>query len=240
MNKAIDIFERLEKGILNIIKAADIYTLHIIAEYRNNEVDKETINAILKSNRISGFNVVGFLYKDEEIKLLTEHAHIKNIGEQIVFATYTTLEIYLIEKFKEYYQYFLRDKDAAFVENSLKTFAFRSLKDLEKHYYEILTIHLPSFDIEYYSDDKSSFQHKYSWEAICTISKARNEIAHDGESKKYKIVTLLDSWYPFEFVRRWVRFFNDNFDYLIYEGKETRLIKEYKNRLPREFEEHNT
>ena len=200
MNKSIDIFGEIERGILNIIKAADIYALHLIAECRHEPVDKEGINAILKFNQISGLNLCSLFYKDEEIKLLESHGHIKNIGQQILLATYTALEIYLIEKFKEYYRYFLRDKDAAFVEKSLERFPFRGLEDLKKHYYELLTIHLPSFDVEYYSDDKSSFQPKNSWEAILIISKARNEIAHHGESKEYKVVTLLDSWYPFDFV----------------------------------------
>lgn len=233
MNKAIDIFGELERGILNIIKAADIYALHIIAEFRQEPVNNETINAILASNNISGLNLHGWLYKNEEIELLESHGHIKNIGQQIVLATYTALEVYLIEKFKEYYRHSLRDKDAAFIEKSLERFPFRGLEDLKKHYYDLLTIHLPSFDIEYYSDSKSSFQPKNSWEAIVVISTARNEIAHYGESKKYKVVTLLDSWYPFEFVRRWVDLFNANFDYLIYDNKETRLIKDYKNRLPK-------
>ena len=63
------------------------------------------------------------------------------------------------------------------------------------------------------------------------ISDARNEIAHTGKSSKYKIVTLMDSWYPFDFVRRWVACFDVNFDNLIFYNRETKLIKDYKVKL---------
>lgn len=239
MIKAINIFNGLEKGILNIIKAADIYALHIIANIRNQEPEKEVINELLGSNKISWLNFLGVAYKNEDIQILEKDGQLKHIGQQILLSTYTAFEIYLIEKFKEYYRCLSKNKEGDFLENTLKRFSFRSIKNIAENYYELLKINLPSFDIEYFSDDKSSFQPKNSWEAINLISIARNEIAHIGESKKYKIVTLMDSWYPFEFIRRWVSLFDCNFDSLIYEKKETNLIKVYKERLYK-FEKSKT
>jgi hypothetical protein len=146
-------------------------------------------------------------------------------------ATYTAVEIYLIEKFKEYYTYFLRDIPSGFVKNSIKRFSFRSLEEIKNHFFDVLNIHLPSFEIEYYTNDKSEFQPKDSWTALVLLAKARNEIAHTGQSTNYKIITPMDSWYPFDFVRRWVSLFDANFDLFIYQQSETSLIKEYKQRL---------
>lgn len=156
---------------------------------------------------------------------------IRGIGQQIVLATYTALECYLKEKLKEYYRYSLRGKDKAFVEDAIEKLYIRGIDDIKEYYWKLLSIHLPSFDVDYHSADKSSFHPKDSWHAIKLISKARNDIAHSGESEVYKVVTLMDAWYPFEFVRRWVNLFDANFDFLIYKGYETGPVKEYKKRL---------
>lgn len=234
LNNAIETFHKLEEGILGIIKAADIYTVHVIAKYRNSEADKDLIDRLLTANKISGFALHSWSYTDEELKAFEENGLIKDIGQQIVLATYTALEFYLIEKFKEYYRYTMKEKEIAFVENSLERFSFRSLNEIKKHYWELFSIHLPAFVVDYYSTDKSSFHPKDSWEAMRLLSDARNEIAHAGESEVYKVVTLLDAWYPFEFVRRWVVLFDANFDFLIYKGYETGPIKEYKKRLAKQ------
>jgi hypothetical protein len=80
-------------------------------------------------------------------------------------------------------------------------------------------------------DPDSAFKPKNTWEGIRTIEKARHKIAHEGRSVDYKVTLLPDVWDPFDFVRRWVDLFNANFDLLIYEGKTTPLIKEYKKRV---------
>ena len=234
LSNAIDTFHKLEKGILDIINAADIYCVHVIAKYRNCEADKDLINRLLMSNKISGHALHSWSYKDEEIKALEESGVLKGIGQQVVLAAYTALEFYLIEKFKEYYRYSLKAKNTTLVEKSIERFYFRGLEDIRTYYWELLIIHLPSFDIEYHTAGKSSFHPKDSWDAIWTLSKARNQIAHSGESEVYKVITLLDAWYPFDFVRRWVILFNANFDSLVYKGYETNPIKEYKTRLAKQ------
>lgn len=234
MSNAIETFHKLEKGILGIVNAADIYTVHVIAKYRNREADKDLIDRLLMANKISGHAIHSGSYTEEERKAFEENELIKGIGQQIVLASYTALEFYLIEKFKEYYRYIHRDKDVAFIENSINSLYLNCLGDIKKNFRKLLSIHLPSFDVEYHSAEKSSFHPKDSWDAIRLISDARNEIAHAGESEVYKVITLLDAWYPFQFVRMWVDSFNVNFDFLIYKDYETGPIKEYKKRMPKQ------
>lgn len=229
--KAIDIFRSLEVGILNVVKAADLFTVHLLSNYRKTETSHEIIQIVLNGSNVSGFTVWGGTYKSDEITMLEQTGHIRQIGEQIVLATYTALEIYLIQKFKEYYAHILRDRTSNFVQNTLRRFSFRGLDEIKKHYSDILSVHLPSFDIEYFSDEKSHFQSKDSWTAISLLSIARNEIAHSGASSSYKITSPMDSWFPFDFARRWVSLFDANFDFYFYQGTETSLYKEYKQRL---------
>jgi len=231
LSSAINTFHKLEKGILGIINAADIYTVHVIAKYRNSEADKDLIDRLLTANKISGLALHSWSYMDEEVKAFEANGLIKGIGQQIVLASYTALEFYLIEKFKEYYRFTMKDKDIAFIEDSINSLYFGCLDDIKKNFKKLLSIHLSSFDVEYPSAKKSSFHPKDSWVAIRLLSDARNDIAHTGESEVYKVVTLLDAWYPFEFVRRWVTQFDANFDFLIYKGYETGPVKEYKKRL---------
>jgi hypothetical protein len=225
------VFEDNVRGIRNIIKAADIYALHIISDFRNTEIDRKMVNKIIKSDAVSLLNFVACSYRASEMKALEKTGHIRNIGQQIVLATYTALEVYLIEKFKEYYKHSLRDKDADFIQNSLKRFSFRNIEEIKRHYFEMLKIHLPSFDITVYTSEECNWRPQNAWEAILLLARVRNQIAHNGKSEDYKIITLMDSWYPFEFVQNWVRTFDVDFDLLIYRGKESPSIKEYKRTL---------
>ena len=165
-------------------------------------------------------------YRDNEIAALKETGNLRNIGQQIILATYTALEVYLIEKFKEYYNYF---ETTGFIENAPRKFSFRNIKEeIKNHYLDILGIHLPCFNITYYTAEKCNWRPKDCWEAIRLLEKVRNQIAHTGQSTDYKITTLMDSWYPFDFVCEWVRTFDVGFDHLIYRGKENAIMKEYQ------------
>lgn len=68
MGNAIETFHKLEKGILGIINAADIYTVHVIAKHRNSEVDKDLIDRLLTANKISGHVLHSWSYTAEELK----------------------------------------------------------------------------------------------------------------------------------------------------------------------------
>jgi len=228
MGRAIEIFNSLEKGILDIIKAADVYGLHLLSGIREKEPPIDTIQKIIHGNSISGLNLFDWEYSDAERQILESSGHFRAIGQQVIMATYTAVELYLVHKFKEYFAFLLKDKPDKLIANSLKRLSHRSLDEISKLYFDLLDIHLPSFEIEIYSTEKSIFQPKSSWDAIVLLSRARNEIAHQGESTSYRITTLMDSWYPFEFSRSWIVHFDSNFDILVYEGWETSLIKEYQ------------
>jgi len=222
MKKALEAFYIHEKGILNIIRAADIYAICLLAKIRAVDPDIEQIAGILEGNKITGYNLMSIYYTDHELVQLKQKGHFKEIGEQIILQTYTMLESYLKSKFYEYNY---------FINGNLKKFHFRDLKEFKAKYKEVLDIHLPSFDFDYFfPDGKCSFQPKGSWETIKILAKARNEIAHEGTSNSYTVTTLMDSWYPFDFTRRWIVSFDANFNSFIYDKFETSLIKEYKLR----------
>lgn len=229
--KAKDVFRSLYVGILNIIKAADLFTIQLLSKRRHIPDVQELIDTVLTSPNISSFTKWGEMYRPEEFKLLEETGHFRQIGEQIILSTYTALEIYLILKFKEYYSYALQDNDPDFIQNTFNKFSFRSLKEIKSCYFDILKIHLPSFDFQYFTDEKSSFQAKDSWAALTLLANARNEIVHRGSSTNYRIITPLDSWYPFEFAGMWVEHFDTNFDMFFYSKIKTSLYREYEQRL---------
>lgn len=224
------VFQSQDQGILNIIRAADIYTIHLLAKMRGADPDKELIMNILQGNKVSGYNLMSVSYQEKEFLQLQKDGHLREIGQQILVATHTALETYMISKFEEYYYYLMKDADEKIVKASLGKIRFRSLIDLKKNYMDFLDIHLPSFDVEYFTSDKCVFKPKDSWAAINLIDTARHEIVHQGYSNTYVISTLMDSWYPFEFCRRWVTLFDANFDSLIYKKHITRPLKEYQKR----------
>lgn len=167
MINAIDTFCKLEKGVLKLLKAADIYAMHMVSHYQKTEIDKKLIYNIIFENKMSGLNLFGWEYQDNILNDLKVSEHLTQICQQIVLATYTILEVYLIEKFKEYYAYRMNGMDESFIQGNLKRYLFRSLKEVGKHYYEILGIHIPSFELErYFSDNSSHFKPANSWEAL--------------------------------------------------------------------------
>jgi len=230
MIKALEAFHIQEKGILNIIRAADIYAICLLAKIRAFDPNMEQIAEILEGNKITLYNLMSNHYTKYELNHLKEKGHFREIGQQIIFQTYTMLELYLISKFKEYYLFMTSAGPNNIMHESLKRFSFRNLSDIKRNYYDIIDIHLPSFDFDYLLDEKCSFQPKDSWDAINIIAKARNEIAHQGYSISYPVCNLMDSWYPFDVTRRWIDLFDANFNILIYKKYETNLIKEYKIR----------
>lgn len=171
-------------------------------------------------------------YTKNERKELEESGVLQDIGNQIVLATYTALEFYLTNKFKEYFRFRVKDADGQVVEKVLEKFSFRSLKGIKELYKDVLGIHLPCFEIDlYFLGASSSFRPKSTWDGITTVEKARHEIAHEGRAKTYKVRILPDAWEPFDFVRRWVGLFDVNFDFLIYEGRTTDLLRQYKRNV---------
>ena len=227
--KAIDLFDDLEKSILHIIGAADLYAIHLLASSRKEEPSMELVQNILGGKRVSSLTVLGMPYTEAERKELEGSGILRGIGNQIVLATYTAFESYLINKFKEYFRFRFRGADAEMVAKVLEKLSFRSLEGITKLYKDVLDIHLPHFEIDrYFIGSSSSFNPQGTWEGIKAIEKTRHDIAHEGKAKNYEIGTLPDAWEPFEFVRRWVQLFDVNFDLLVYEDRPTRSIQEYQ------------
>jgi hypothetical protein len=230
MTRAIEKFHELEQGVLGVVRAADIYALHVMAKIRGQDVDMAAVNSILSGHKVSGLNLVGSAYAKSELKTLEEAGHFTEIGQQIIVAAHTALESYLILKFREYYRYLSASVNQDIVEETLSRINFRCLDDFKKAYKDFFKIHLPSFDIDYHSSNGCNFMPKNSWEALRLIYEVRNDIVHKGLSVDYKVTSLMDSWYPFEFIRRWVSGFNANFDSYVYDNRETKLYREHKHR----------
>jgi hypothetical protein len=225
--KAIEVFDGLEDGILKLIKASDVYALHIMSDLRKEAPDLNAIKTIIEENRVSGFNVVGDQYKAGEIEFLKKEKKFTHIGQQIFLATHTALDVYLIEKFREYFRH-MSKSETAFTEAGLGRVNNKGIDRLKENYRDFFDIHLDLFDMEYIlTTDNCSFQPNSNWEAIKIIYEERNNIAHKGRALKYEFILLADAWYPFEFVRRWVQSFNANFDMKIYEGFITESVREH-------------
>jgi hypothetical protein len=233
MANAKAIYRSAEKSISELVKAADIFALHLLSKFRTAPPPPyDTVESILNGS-VSILNFTAFTYTEKERELLAREGHLRSIGQQILVSTYTAIELYLTNKFIEYNKNTMRGVPIVFVESSIKQLSFRSLKDISKLYFEFYNIHLPSFDFEFDTGEGGNFQPKTAWDALRLLSTARNEIVHQGESITYKVNMLVDSWYPFNFAREYVEMFDDNFDDLVYRNRVSRLVHEHNSRIPK-------
>lgn len=227
--KAIDKFNELDQGVLGIVRAADVYAIHVMSAIKGEAPPLDSIRTILGGNKMSGWNIGGS-YSEEELLALEKKGHFKEIGQQIIVATHTALESYLILKFQEYYKHLFSGCNANAIDISLNKFNLRCLKDFKENYVKLFGIHLPSFEFEFIVDARCNFKPQNCWEAIRIIDESRHDIVHKGALVNYKVISPMDSWYPFEFVRKWVLLFDSCFNHFIYENRETPLYLEHKNR----------
>lgn len=228
---AFKLYESLRKGIILQFEAAGIYCESLFAIINDQPIDKNHFKKLITEPVVSGLSMFEQFYKDSDFEYLEKNEKIKFLGQQILLSVYTALEIYFIEKFKEYMLFKLSNLNSSLQSTIIKRISFRSIDEIKDNYFKYLDVYLPSFDIdEIYSQPRCSFQPKDAWDAISIISKARNEIAHSGITQHYKITTLLDCWYPYEFVNYYVSLFNVNFDSLIFDNQKSRLIIEYEKR----------
>lgn len=226
--QAMSLFKNLEQGIMQMIKAAVIYAIHLTAIHRKNTPNVQSINDIMMNDKISGLTLLSMFYSESEKKDFRTNGYLVQIGNQVLLATYTAFEFYLTNKFKEYFQHNLKEANKVNSEAILAKFTFRSLDNIKDIYKDVLGIFLPQFEMDrIWVDPASSFKPKSTWVGIKTIEKARHEIAHEGKSKSYRISLLPDVWDPFDFVRRWVMLFDANFDALVYEGRTSPMVKEH-------------
>ena len=228
-HKAIDKFNELEKGILEIIRAADIFTIELVQLWRGTDFAKNLIKDLLTREKISSFVIFRDSYSQEEIEYLKREPRLRSIACQIVLASYTALEVYLVNKFKEYLSFRMKNcpQGTQGIKNAiLKTIRFRDLKEIKKNYRDFIGIHIDKFEPGHFPVDyKSNFKANTWWESLLQISKARNEIAHRGISETTQLILLPDAWECFDLCRCWVNLFNINFDQYIYKNELTDYVK---------------
>lgn len=230
---AIEAFRNQEENIKHLLRAADVYTQHVIAVMRGVEADSKLIHRIVTEGGISTLNYSWrFFLSQKEYEKLRNEGQTRKICEEIVLSIYTAIEQYLISKFKEYLKYTLSSQSDHIYEAVEKRISYRSLSQIKSNYKEYLNIHLPSFEPEEGGFEESWFQPRSSWEGVTMLSEARNEIAHEGTCKKYSIFYLIDAYAPLHFATRWVTLFDSNFDSAVYEGKRFyRFVKEHDERF---------
>lgn len=215
---ALEAFRKQEENIGHLLRAADVYTQHVIAAMRQKPVDLALISKIVENDGLSSLNYSWRFYlTKDEYNQLRENGKTKKICEEIVLAVYTAIEHYLINKFMEYLHHSLSAQPPRILEAVKKRISFRDLEQIKKNYLDYFAIHLPSFKPDEGGFEESWFKPNSAWEGITVLSKARNEIAHEGTSKTYEIFYLIDAYAPLHFVSRWVALFDYNFDPMLYE-----------------------
>ena len=100
---AIEAFNKQEENIGHLLRAADVYTQHVIASLRNSSVNNELISKIVNEGELSTLNYSWrFFLSEQEYEKLRKEGQTRKICEEIVLSVYTAIERYLIDKFKEY------------------------------------------------------------------------------------------------------------------------------------------
>jgi len=217
---AYEAFIESEKGILNIIRALDLYATHVLAKIRGEDCPEDTVTAIMSGHKISALNLSIISLTDDEKRIIRKEGYFVEVGEQIVVATQAAFENYLISKLGEYYRFHLRYCEELVAKASEEKLlsGLNALSRIKIAYKSILGIHLPSFEIEFEFNPESNFCPSSSWGAICLIDKQRHAVVHCNSERPFRIETLMDSWFAFDFIRMWVSQFNAYFDHQIYEG----------------------
>ncbi|WP_448548880.1 hypothetical protein [Thalassotalea fusca] len=208
MESAFSIFEKHYKSIQDLIRTADIYTIHAFAKLKGTEADLELINNIMNDHNCHStlVNAWYFHMSKEENDLLRQDPHIKTICEQIVTSSFVSVEYYLVNRFKELIHKKVTNKNIA---NSVcKLSNGTSLQKLHEKYKNFLDIDLSKFEQDVCLFENNWFNPDNCWQALNMMSKVRNEVAHTGSSNTYQITYLLDAYSPYHFIWRWVGLFD--------------------------------
>jgi hypothetical protein len=211
MVKAIDAFSIRSNGMRKLVNAADLYLNCLLFNRRGQELKHDFIHSIAVDSASSFLTVSSDSYSEEDIQYLQINGNINEIGQQILFSSYTSFEIFLIDKFKELLEHVL--KNSRITDAVMSNINFRSLENIKKAYAKFFKVEISKFDVEFYVDNKSSFKPRECWEALVLISKSRNEIAHEGISKTIPICTLVDVMNPVIFIDTWVTEFDLTFNF---------------------------
>ncbi len=210
---AIGTFKTQESNIRYLLQAADVYTQHLISGMRQQPADQIAISKIIGENCMSVMNFTRRLViTDSEHEQLRSNGQTKKICEEIVMSVYTAVEQYLINKFKEHLHQLLSSQSSAMREAIDKRVSFRSLDQIKENYREFFGVNVVSIAPNFICIEDCWFQPNSAWEGVVLLSKARNEIAHDGTSKSFNIFYLLDAFAPLNFASSWIHQFDFHFE----------------------------
>lgn len=206
MSKPLTVFLSHYDGLRNLLRAADIYTLHILAEMRNEAVNIDLVKKIIsnKGNSTLIHTWEQYLSKDEYMKF-KENGHIQELIQQIILSSYVAVEAYLRNTFKDILSAKLNNP--ALEEAILKRCSFQSLDKIKVHYKEILNIQLSTFDPNIGVLEEAWLRGNNCWEVIKNLSHVRNQIAHEGKYTEEDIFYLVDATSVIEFIYGWVHSF---------------------------------
>ncbi len=229
---ALTDFDLMCEGILFSFNAGDVYIHHLLARIEKREVDSALIENLLLGNRISG----QFIFREHlsESTFKAVRPHIETLANQLIVTTYSALEIYLQNKFEEFLIHKLQTNERELLSTLIENLNLQSLERIRDAYKKMLNIYLDCYEIDqlFVTDNSFLDSQKTSWERIHILSKARNEIAHNGDSRRtLGEIYPSDSWNLFDFSRRWVHSFDANFNMTIYEDRKPSLIQEYEERV---------
>tara|TARA_R110002167_G_scaffold162976_1_gene359652 strand:+ start:1141 stop:1785 length:645 start_codon:yes stop_codon:yes gene_type:complete len=208
MSSAFKTFEVHYKSIKNLIRAADIYTIHSFARLQKRDVDLEHINKLMENEEAFStlVNAWYFHMSQDENDSLRKDPHIKSMCEQIVTSTYVAIEYYLVNRFEELITERVEDEKIA--KSLLKYTKGTSLDKLKEKYKSFLGINIVAFEPDFGLFENNWFNPNTCSDALLLMSEVRNEVAHTGRSNTHDISYLVDAYAPFHFAWRWVGLFH--------------------------------
>jgi hypothetical protein len=201
------------------------YGLHAISLYRGEIADLNLIKRIIKEKEVSlHAHSWQWTMREEDRDEFDKDGHLRSICEHIVFASYVAIEAYLIEKFKEYFNYIYKAPDQRRQEFLMKRFSFRSLDEINKHYSRFLGIGLAQFNHPQVSTyaEAEWFDPSTCWEGLLKLEDCRHQLAHLGRMDSINLVVLVDAMSVYQFCRYYVSLFDANYDDFIYNGRTVR------------------
>lgn len=148
-SEAYQAFLKNVGSIKSLVRCADVYGLHALANARGEPVNNDVIQEIISQKGLSPLAFSWqFLMTSEEYAEFGKRGHLRSICEHIIFASYVALEAYLIAKFSEYFTRKYSSIEAAQRVAILKKIKPRCLDEIKKHYVEFLEIRLAQFEPE--------------------------------------------------------------------------------------------
>lgn len=222
-SNALTTFERRLERIRSLIRCADVYCLHALAQLRDEQPDLSLIEKIIREGVHSALNwSTGLFMTREEEKVFIEEGPLKAICDQIVFASYVAIEDFLVAKFKEYYAHklsiLISDIDDYLDRNNIY---INGLENIAKRYIKLLDFNIREFDhpqVAVHAEAKW-FQPDTCWDGVKKLSMFRNGIAHAKYESRAGPNMLVDAHSVVEFCRRYAVLFDYYYDAKCYHAE---------------------